>query len=78
MDIERWALTEVQTRWAAIEPGEREAFLRYGRGDAPWESAPDYAARILKVDWHISLDNAAKLAAIFRAAYDALVAEGEE
>lgn len=60
-------------RWDAVEPHEREAFLRYGLNPAPWESPPAFAARILKADPKMSLDNGAKLAIIFRSAYESMV-----
>ena len=70
---DRLPVEEVAERWAAIQPAEREAFLRFGTKAAPWESPPDYAARILKSDPKITLDGARIVATIFRAAYDGLV-----
>jgi hypothetical protein len=70
----RLAATEVEERWAAIAPSEREAFLRFGTKAAPWESVPDYAERILKADPKITLAGARTVAVIFRCAYNELAA----
>jgi hypothetical protein len=72
VDLDRWSIQEIAARWGAVLFVEREAFLRFGTRHAPWESTPAYAARILKADRNISLENAAKVAAVFRAAYDEL------
>lgn len=71
---ERLAPEQVEERWAAIGPDEREAFLLFGTKAAPWESPPDYAARILKADPNVSLAGARIIASIFRVAYDELAA----
>lgn len=72
-ETERWGFGTITTRWEAIRnPSEREAFLRYGHGLAPWESIPDYVERILKADPKITLENAHRLQMIFRAAYSEL------
>jgi hypothetical protein len=65
----------VDERLDALTPRERLALLRYGWRPAPWENPPDFAARILKRDPKITLANSRRLVAIFRAAYDAMVAK---
>ena len=56
----RWPVEEVAARWDAVEWYEREAWLRFGWRAAPWERAPDFAARILKADRKLTLERAAK------------------
>lgn len=65
----------VAERMAALTPLEQLAVLRHGWYKAPWEDVPDFAARILKRDPRITLASGAKVAAIFRAAYDALTSD---
>lgn len=69
----RWSQDEVDDRWCAVNPDEREAWLRFGTRPAPWENAPDFAERILKGDPNLTLQNAATLTVVFRSAYDSLV-----
>lgn len=66
-------LAEIEERWNAVKPTEREAFLLYGTKAAPGESPSDYAERILKADLKISLEGARVVSRIFRAAYNELV-----
>lgn len=66
----------VAERWEAFTADEREALIRFGSRPAPWESVPDTAHRLLKTDPQISLEGAATVATIFRAAYAELASNG--
>lgn len=74
MPDHRWPVALVTERWNAMTHDEREAILRYGWKQAPWESVPDAAYRLLKLDRKCPLDGARRIDAIFRAAYEELAA----
>lgn len=71
-DVDRWPVSLVKERVAALTHDEREALLRFGFKPAPWESTPDTALRILKCDRKLRLRDVEMLGSIFRTAYEEL------
>jgi hypothetical protein len=71
-DVDRWTTEIVSERWNAHTTEDREALMRYGSRQAPWESLPDAARRILLADPKVSLEGVHTIDAIFRAAYTEL------
>lgn len=69
---ERWPQSFTDERWEAHTPADREALMRYGSRQAPWETVPDTARRILLTDEKVSLEGVRTIDAIFRAAYEEL------
>jgi hypothetical protein len=70
---DRWPQDLVAERWEAFTADEREALMRFGHRQAPWEAVPDTARRLLLTDPKVSLEGVRTIDAIFRAAYAEMV-----
>jgi hypothetical protein len=70
---DRWSPELVAERWGAFTADEREALMRFGHRQAPWEAVPDTACRLLLADPKVSLEGVRIIDAIFRAAYAEMV-----
>jgi hypothetical protein len=71
---DRWPQEVVAERWEAFTSDEREALMRFGHRQAPWEAVPDTAHRLLLSDRKVSLEGVRTIDAIFRAAYTEMIA----
>ncbi len=68
----RWPKELVTERWDAMTHDDREALLRYGHRQAPYESVPVAARRILLCDHRVTLEGVRVIDAVFRTAYTEL------